>query len=67
MSVNLTSISLEIVCYSVARSVNDTYEIVVARIIHSFSDLVKISTFKVEIKSVPEIIDIKKPFFTTPL
>ena len=67
MSVNLNSTSLEIVCYSVDRSINGTYEIVVARIIHSFSDFVKISTFKVEIKTVPEFIDIKKPFFTTPL
>ena len=64
MSVNSNSTSLEIVCYSVDRSVNDTYEIVVARIIHSLSDFVKISTFKVEIKTTLELV--RGKYFTLP-
>ena len=67
VSVDLNSSSLEIVCYSVNRSVYGTFEIVLARIFHSFQDFVKISTFKVIIKTVPEFIDFKKPIFMTPL
>lgn len=67
VSINQNSTSLQIVCYSRDRSLNGTFEIVVAKIFHSFSDFVKVSTFKLEVKTVPEFFDIKKPFFSTPL
>jgi len=67
LSVSMNSSSIELVCYSADISLVGTYEVIVARIFHSFSDFVKINTFKVELKVIPEFTDIKKPFFTTPL